>query len=251
MPYTVTIKIAGPGTALTDGGTSLPGHMWYSISDGKNPSDSYGFAPIKHGQMQGKGQVTADDNQYLATNYSRTMEITKAQYDKLKEFGDTAKAGNEKFTSLYYKDARHNCVDFTWGALNHAGLNTNHALPHALGMSAPNKNHEGSLKPMNNVDDVKRISAPFPKSLLNVERETPLAEDRTILQRLLSEEQKKGGEKPPALANTDGNSTKDVQAANGQAAQDIFNARVVENLRKNPEFLVQVTAVKNSRDISA
>ncbi len=239
MPYTVTINIAGPGTALKDGGTSLPGHIWYSISDGKNSNDSYGFSPIKHGDINGPGQVTADDKQYVATNYSRTMKISEEQFYKLKDFGDTAKTGSEKYTSLDYKDVRHNCVDFAWGALNHAGLHTNYAIPHALGLQSQNKNHEGSLKPINNVDDIKRITAPFPNSFLNKETELPLATDRTILQRLLSEELKENRQKPTeSLAQNETNSD---HAAPASASNNIVNQRIIENLQNNPIFVAKLT----------
>lgn len=199
MLYTVTIKIAAPGTELKGGETSMTGHMWYSISDGKNPAESYGFSPIKSGYPWGKGQVTHDDDHYNATYYQRTMEVSKAQYDKLKEFGDSAVAHHPKNNfQLDYKDVRNNCVDFTWAALNDAGL---HMRSRNRG-SAIDNNYEGSLKPTHNMEDVKRILAPFPKSPLNQEREIPMSENRTRLQRLFSEDIPKN-EKTPEYAGVE------------------------------------------------
>ncbi len=56
---------------------------------------------------------------------SRTIEITEAQYNKLKAFGDDTVAHG---FSMHYADVRHNCVDFTWDALNHAGIQRKHSL---------------------------------------------------------------------------------------------------------------------------
>ncbi len=238
MPYTVTIKIAEPGTPLKDGTPSTPGHMWYSISDG-NHRNSYGFAPIEHGAIKGKGQVTADDGEYRSTYYQRTLEISKEQYEKLKEFGDTAKAGKEKYTSLYYLDVRHNCVDFTWGALNHAGIHTHRMLPHAVGIDVTDKSYEGSLKPTRNMDDVQRIKAPLPKSELNKEDFTPMqAGEKKWYHRLLSEEQKGSAQLPDLAQNQ--------VEVKPKTTEEIIQQRVLENLR-----LAQQEAAKPSRDLSA
>lgn len=93
--YTVTVYVAAPGTPLEEsGGTSAAGHMYYSISDGKR-SESFGFAPQEHGSSSGPGKVyDTDVADYKAPRFARTMEIDKAQYDKLREFGrDPAEYG--------------------------------------------------------------------------------------------------------------------------------------------------------------
>jgi hypothetical protein len=125
--YTVTVYVAAPGTPLVNepaGTTSGPGHMFYATSNGHDKPQSFGFAPVKHGSMDGPGTISDKDNvNYKDPMYSRTMEVSKAQYDKLNEFG----AHPEKFGfDKYYKDARHNCVDFTWAGLNHAGIERQH-----------------------------------------------------------------------------------------------------------------------------
>lgn len=47
---------------------------------------------------------------------------------------------------------------------------------------------EGELKPNDNMEAIRSIKAPLPSSELNSERITPLP-PRTLLQRMLSEEQ--------------------------------------------------------------
>ncbi len=178
--YKVTVYVAAPGTPLLlSTGTSAAGHVYYVVTDG-NARNSYGFGPDTPGQTSGPGKVVYKDvEDYKDPYYSRTMEITKAQYDKLQEFGrDPAK---HKF-DMEYGGASNSCIDFTWGALNHAGLHRKSVL--GLG----DKSYEGALKPLDNVRDIKSIEAPFPKSELNKERQNQMPE-RTPLQWLLSEQQ--------------------------------------------------------------
>lgn len=185
--YSVTIYIAAPGTPLVrSGGTSAAGHMYYTISDGKQER-SYGFAPKEHGRSSGAGKVYDTDlKDYKGPYYSRMIEITKDQYDKLREFGnDPAKY---KF-DMEYRGARNSCIDFTWGALNHAGLQRQTLF--GIG----DEGFEGDLKPLQNIDDIKTIKAPFPDSPLNSEHHNKMP-SRTPLQWLLTEQEQgraKGG----------------------------------------------------------
>lgn len=178
--YTVTIYTAAPGTPLIQsGGTSAAGHMYYAISDGKQER-SYGFAPKEHGQASGPGAVTNGDlKDYKDPYYSRTIEITKAQYEKLREFGnDPAKYNFD----MKYHGTSNSCVDFSWGALNHAGLQRQTFF--GIG----DKGFEGDLKPLQNIDDIKTIKAPFPDSPLNSEHHNKMP-SRTPLQWLLTEQE--------------------------------------------------------------
>jgi hypothetical protein len=198
--YTVTVYVAAPGTPLVNeppGTTSGPGHMFYTTSNGHDTPKSFGFAPIQHGSMDGPGGITIDDNiNYKDPIYSRTMEVSKAQYDKLNEFG----AHPEKFGfDKYYKDVRHNCVDFTWAGLNHAGIERqNHAditlpgVPLGPSVRLPLPGHgegKSALRPAENVDDVKSITDPVPGSPLNSSHSNPMPAHRSVLQHLLSEQQ--------------------------------------------------------------
>ncbi len=178
--YIATVYVAVPGTPLTvpAGGTSAAGHVYYSISEGTEEK-SYGFAPIVHGQSSGPGKVYETDvKDYKDPYYSRTMEVTKEQYDKLQEFG---KAPAKHGFDMEYGWASNSCIDFTWGALNHAGLHRDTLL-------GKDKNYEGTLKPLDNIRDIKSIDAPFPKSELNTEQEKKMPE-RTPLQWLISDQQ--------------------------------------------------------------
>lgn len=177
--YTVHIYVAAPGTPLLlDGGTSLPGHMFYAIEHA-GLKLSFGFAPIAHGQMNGPGQIyKTDANNYQKPLYLRTLEISSTQHGKLKEFGDNPMRFGFSTT---YQDVRNNCVDFTWAALNHAGI---HARSSLSGKAL--KTYEGSLKPTNNVNDIQTILAPIPSSKLNTEKRNPMPA-RNLKQWLLSD----------------------------------------------------------------
>ncbi|KAF1716840.1 hypothetical protein CSC74_08165 [Pseudoxanthomonas yeongjuensis] len=184
--YTVTIYVAAPGTPLTiSKGTSDAGHVYYSVDDGQMV-DSYGFAPAKHGESSGPGKVYEHDvTDYKDPYYSRTLEITKAQYDKLREFGGKP---DEHGFDMEYRGAVNSCIDYTWGALNHAGL-------HRHTLLGKDKDYDGALKPLDNVRDIKSIEAPFPKSELNQERQNKMPE-RTPLQWLISEQEQAAPEGP-------------------------------------------------------
>ena len=177
MPYTVTIYVAAPGTPLASGGTSAAGHVYFVTSDGHS-QNSFGFAPIEHGVSKGVGKPwDSDFREYQKPAYARTMQISEEQYNKLNQFGtQPQKYGFD----MNYHGATNSCIDYTWAALNHAGLHT-----HALGF-IERKEYEGSLKPLDNIRDIKLISAPYRGSPLNQEIINPMP-DRTLIQRLISE----------------------------------------------------------------
>ncbi|WNH44545.1 MULTISPECIES: XVIPCD domain-containing protein [Xanthomonas] len=181
--YTVTVYVAAPGTpTLLSGGTSAAGHVYYAIDDGTT-KNSYGFAPKHHGDYSGPGKVVKNDvKDYKDPYYSRTMEIDKAQYDKLKDFGaDPKKYGFD----MEYNGATNSCIDFTWGALNHAGLHRRDR--HGV----IDEKFEGDLKPLNNEDDIRSIPAPKPGSELNKEHHNPMPEQK-FWQKAISENEAPG-----------------------------------------------------------
>ncbi len=105
---------------------------------------------------------------YQDPRYQRTMEISKEQYETLRSFArDPEKFGFD----TYYRDARNNCVDFVWSALNAAGLSRTLELPG--GTRVPLNEFEGKLKPIDNIDPVRTIKPPFPESELNGEKLNP------------------------------------------------------------------------------
>lgn len=174
--YTVTVHVANPGTPMNsdnvplmneDGSraTSVPGHMFYTTDDGHHHVKSYGFAPKHHGSIIGEGYRSKTDNvDYENPRYSRTMEISRQQFDVLNEFGNAP----EKFGfDMTYKDVRNNCVDFTWAALNHAGIQRTHGhLGHLENHGVDGKlGYLPALVPA----DVQTIRDPIPGSDLNKE----------------------------------------------------------------------------------
>lgn len=183
--YTVTIYVAAPGTPLKQGGTSEAGHVYFKAAHA-NLETSFGFAPIEHGVIKGPGRVYNDDaREYQNPYYQRTMEISKDQYENLMEFGK--KPGEHGFNT-YYHGVDNICIDYTWGALNHAGLYRTNVL------SQKDPEFEGGLKPLGNIKHIRSIRAPFPDSDLNTEHYNKMPE-RTLMQRIISEEQLQGDDR--------------------------------------------------------
>ncbi|WP_367344949.1 XVIPCD domain-containing protein [Stenotrophomonas bentonitica] len=175
-PYTVTVYVAAPGTPLKNGGTSAAGHMYLSVSH-EGETRSFGFAPAVHGARSGPGAVTGGDvTNYSNPFYARTMEISREQYDKIIAYGsESQKHGfNQEYNGL-----SNSCIDFTWGALNHAGL-------HRQVKSGVDKAFEGAVRPLENKREIQSIEAPYPHSKLNVEKDHPMPK-RTLPQWLISE----------------------------------------------------------------
>jgi hypothetical protein len=197
-PYRITIYTAMPGTPLVDGnrqiGTSAAGHMWYQVSDGE-VKNSYGFAPKEHGASSGPGMgYDSDTTAYQSPAYSRTMEITAEQYAKLRQYGEAALQEDWRYFKGEYKGATNSCVDFTWGALKHAGFNIHRpeVTTHDGTVVSPEhngsiENHfEGRLQPARNKLDIQQLVDPVPGSPLNSEKSNP-PPDRSLLQHLISE----------------------------------------------------------------
>ena len=90
--YTMTVYVAALGTPLEGGGSSDAGHMWFTLKSGQvGGLRSYGFGPLesKGPSLPVQGKVYDDDNKkYLNHAYSRTIEITEAQYNDLTKFGN-------------------------------------------------------------------------------------------------------------------------------------------------------------------
>ncbi len=206
--YTVEIVIAAPGTPLVDERgvqkvvdgvpqTSGPGHMFYVLHGPDKTTRSFGFAPTEHGSMNGPGEVMKTDAvEYRNPHYSRTLEISEQQYRKLEAFG----AHPDKYGfDLQYKDVRNNCVDFTWEALNHAGIERKrsidvNALGGGIGQLLPDVRipleskgaGKDGFRPLRNIHGVDSIDPPFPDSELNQKKTNPLPA-RSFQQRILSD----------------------------------------------------------------
>ncbi|MEZ5662647.1 MAG: hypothetical protein R3E94_03855 [Burkholderiaceae bacterium] len=197
--YSIKIYTALPGTPLVDEGrqigTSAAGHMWYEVSDG-TVSNSYGFAPKEHGASSGPGKgYNSDTTAYLNPAYARTIEITSEQYTKLKQYGEAAMDGDWRYFKGEYNGASNSCVDFTWGALKHAGFEIHRPQVAAHDGTAVTPEYrgpiesrfDGRLKPGHNKVDIQQIVAPVPGSPMNSEISNPPPNDRSLLQHLLSD----------------------------------------------------------------
>lgn len=198
-PYSIIIYTALPGTPLVDEdrqiGTSAAGHMWYQVSDG-TVDNSYGFAPKEHGASSGPGKgYESDTTAYQNPAYARTMEISSEQYAKLKQYGEAAMDGDGRYFNGEYRGATNICVDFTWGALKHAGFEIHRPQVSAHDGTVVTPEYrgriesyfDGRLKPGHNKADIQQILAPVPGSPMNSERSNPPPKDRSLLQHLLSD----------------------------------------------------------------
>lgn len=175
--HTIDVFVAAPGTPLSSGISSAAGHVYFEISDGSAKA-SYGFSPKDHGVMRGQGVVGKEDTStYQSPVYQRRLEITQEQYQKLKAFGDDPEKHG---FSTQYNGATNSCIDFAWGALNHAGLHR--TTPDQV----EDTKFDGALKPLDNIKHIKSIRPPFPDSKLNDEVDNPLPE-QTRLQRFISD----------------------------------------------------------------
>jgi hypothetical protein len=190
--YTVSIYVAAPGTPMLDPetrqlvGTSAAGHMYYNISDGSE-TKGYGFSPLAHNTAKGPGQIVRDEfKSYDAPAYSRTLEITKDQYDKLKEYGEAGLRKDQSHFNLQYHGATNSCIDFVWGALNHADIHRRHPMAFDTQKPYPDRDFDGKLKPLDNIQQIERIMPPVPDSPHNHEQRNGMPE-RGWLQKIISD----------------------------------------------------------------
>jgi len=135
--------------------------MWYSIRNGSDEEQGYGFAPTKS-SLRTTGRVTTDDNDvYYKPRYERTIEITKEQHERLQAFGQDS-VGKKHFDTSIYNAGTNSCVDFTWNAIRYAGLDTLDTD------TAWYESKDGAVVPKHNWGRVKKIKNPaIPSSKLN------------------------------------------------------------------------------------
>ena len=154
----ITLYVAAGGTPLSSGGTSFPGHMSFTLNPGNGLAvESYGYAPIQNKQtlLPAPGEVKENDNfNYLTHDYSRTIEVTQAQYDSLKAFGKDP--GAYGFDTSSYWAPSNSCVDFVWKGLQVAGLNRS--------------GYEGSLWPTSNVEDLRKFVELSPTEIKRIDK---------------------------------------------------------------------------------
>ena len=181
--YTLTIYVAAPGTpTLKDGekDTSTVGHVYYSISDG-NSKMGWGFAPTISSPIW-KGKVVDNEfNIYQNPVFERTMEITKQQYDALKDFG--FHPDKHGFNSSVYNAFSNSCVDFLYTALKEGNIYHKQVYGNDITGLV---DHEGAIRVPRNIEELKNIPSPIPHSPLNKIIERPLPEQNWSQKNILS-----------------------------------------------------------------
>ena len=182
---TLTVHLAAPGTPLValennerkQVGLSDVGHMFLSLDrvGSPEPRQSFGYTrtPIPGNNDLGK-VVDYDLRTYENPRYQRTIEITQEQYNKIIEFAkDPEKHG---FDAKNYNLATNSCVDFAWGALNHAGI-------HGNTIFGEFKTYEGTLKVLDNIGPVQSIRPQVKGSELDREEWKPMPVQTNAIQR--------------------------------------------------------------------
>ncbi|MSN97156.1 hypothetical protein F1B92_08285, partial [Campylobacter sp. FMV-PI01] len=120
--YTLTINIEAALTAHIgdSGNTSISpaGHMWYSVQKDNEKPKEFGFASVS-GKPFDSGRIATNDGQAYVGNpaYSRTIEISEEQYNKLLN-------SPSGFNTDKYDVVANNCISFTWESLKNAGFET-------------------------------------------------------------------------------------------------------------------------------
>lgn len=176
---------------------SLAGHMYYSINDG-TVEKGYGFAP-KKAEMAGPGHIVTDEqNVYVNPLYSRTMQISKEQYEALQKHGEDGMKKKGDF-NLNYHFLSNSCVDFVWKGL--AKANVYQTTVDKQGNRVIDTDYEGSLKPSQNIDDIRSIKAPLKNSPHNRETTNPWPKRTFIQEHILSEENSDRQQADTALAS--------------------------------------------------
>lgn len=181
--YTLTIYVAAPGTpTLKDGekDTSTVGHVYYSISDG-NSKMGWGFALTISSPIW-KGKVVDNEfNIYQNPVLERTMEITKKQYDALKDFG--LHPDKHGFNASVYNTFSNSCVDFLYAALKEGNIYHKQVYGNDITRLV---DHEGAIRVPRNIEELTNIPNPIPHSSLNKTIKRPLPEQNWSQKNILS-----------------------------------------------------------------
>ena len=131
--YTVTFRMAHKGDVYDNPhdnlpeGTSFAGHLWYVLHRNGKMVRSAGFAP-KESKPRYIGKITPlDEESYINSPASLTIQINKQQFELLNKFGDSSggelgyNARAMGFDTTLYDGARNNCVSYVFKALELIG----------------------------------------------------------------------------------------------------------------------------------
>lgn len=122
--------------------------------------------------MSGPGRIVENEqNVYANPLYSRTIQISKEQFEALEKHGQDSKKGIGDF-NLNHHFLSNSCVDFVWKSL--AKANLYQTTLDKQGNTVIDADYEGSLKPSRNIGDIRSIKAPPPFKDSPHNRETPI-----------------------------------------------------------------------------
>ncbi|MCK9372540.1 MAG: hypothetical protein M0P91_05035, partial [Sulfuricurvum sp.] len=129
---------------------SLAGHMWYEVYQ----KDENGTVSNQQSSgYTGHGIVDSDKDGYIGESAytSQPLELSIEQYRTLLEFGDPQKtlAAQNGFGPDDYNVLNNSCIDYTWKALELAGLNSSE--------------FQGDLVPMWNEDNIENLFKEHPE----------------------------------------------------------------------------------------
>ena len=124
-----SVSVASAGTPTADGGKSLAGHLWYSVSCPSEIGNGWGAGPYSFGFSQKGGKpigpggvnVDGDDHHYYKSYVTHTFSVTVAAAEAMRGFGQDPFAKGT--FSSFYNVLTNSCVDFVWKALEIGGLN--------------------------------------------------------------------------------------------------------------------------------
>ncbi|WP_419774375.1 hypothetical protein [Halarcobacter sp.] len=145
--YYIRVHIESAGTPYQEENSitkSLAGHMWFETYK-KDEKES--ISDILDSGYTKRGIKYTDRDAYLGnpTYSSKEIEVTKEQYEQLKKFAikDSQLAEKLGFGNKDYNVLTNSCIDFTWKALELAGINKS--------------KFEGDLIPIYNRDELNEL----------------------------------------------------------------------------------------------
>lgn len=91
MSGSITISIVAPGALESNGKTSIPGHIWYTVTDSAGNSRSFGFEPQTQGSPFGTGTVTELDGQTYKNGvvFAQSAPLTNDQVQAALTYGNS------------------------------------------------------------------------------------------------------------------------------------------------------------------
>ncbi|MBP1314194.1 hypothetical protein [Herbaspirillum sp. 1130] len=91
MAGSITISVVAPGALESNGKNSIPGHIWYTVTDSNGHSRSFGFEPLSQGTPFGAGTVTETDGQTYLSGivFAQSAPLTDAQVQAALTYGNS------------------------------------------------------------------------------------------------------------------------------------------------------------------